>query len=217
MGRELPGRYMSEWSKIIRGYEKVCAIIRAADNAREGYHQLVDQLSQLVQTELWSAFRVIDIERDVALVREWLIREIETPGPDKMTGLYLGLDTLNMREGNGYNLEIGGSSDADRSDTSFDWVYHCRWRGNRHLLRGLYEMYTSYNPIENYDLSQFLEMPLWVGYSGLVIADALIAPDGKALLGKADCRTVVWGHHDGDLFALGHLTANGLQRTCESF
>jgi len=177
----------SEWKKIMRGYDCVLALLRQDRPAIDCYKQMTSQLSKIYPHKIWSALEGIRMTDDIEKVGPSLVGQLARPAARSGRDLYFGLDTLNMRGGRGTNIEMA--------------LLDTGWGGKSKLLKGLYEMWQIYAPLDDYDLSQFIEMPLWVGYTGIVLIESLRAAESVAA-GDAGTRTVVWGHHDGDLFKL---------------
>ena len=113
-------------------------------------------------------------------------------------GLYLGLDTLNMRGGHGTNIEIGGSSQCDPSSDDIQWVFARNLRyGRKHLIYGLYELKEVYSTDAWVAVSDLCDYIFFLGYSGIVLAESFKRLDTARTL------LPVWGFHDCVLFALG--------------
>lgn len=168
-------------------------------------------------SELWDLLPQPDLRGDIAGARAWLSEELAVLGP--VRGLYLGLDTLNMDDGEGTNVEIGGMFDCDPSIDSTEWIFEGTEQmkyGEDHLVRGLIGMQRVYEqerfaqekPKLGDCVSWFANYHLFLAYTGLVLGHALreLAVEHPLL--------VCWGFHDGDLFALGRSTAKGFEFIC---
>jgi hypothetical protein len=118
--------------------------------------------------------------------------------------VYLGLDTMNMREGDGHNVGIGGSPKADPWVTDLEWMYSNAWYGEDHLIRGLCEMHAVYSTQKKlYSLADYV---LFLGYSGIILSAAILKLDPGVRSGPMG-RLYAWGFHDGDIFPLCRATA----------
>jgi hypothetical protein len=78
------------------------------------------------------------MERDILAATHWLSSQISAQ--PEATGIYLGLDTLNMDNGSGTNVDFGGTAACDISQDQVDWVYGKLKYGQQHLIRGLFEL-----------------------------------------------------------------------------
>jgi hypothetical protein len=147
----------------------------------------------------WQDLPVPDFEADIGSATEWLDAQLRRM--PKATGIYLGLDTLNMRDGAGTNVEIGGTSNCDPSQDTQEWTAQDLKYGDRHLIKSLVSMSAAYaSPTwrrGDHDYFDFADYVLFLALSGIVLGQALqrLNP-GRALLS-------VWGFHDGDTFLLG--------------
>jgi hypothetical protein len=188
--------------------DEILAIVRDAKTPSTGFSRLIDHCSDVAPDPLWSRLPNIDIAGDVAAAVQWLREQLR--GRDAATGIYLGLDTLNMNGGRGANVEIGGSGEADPSKTDLEWMYRCSWYGDGHLIRGLLELHHVYAKDEE-DLFSFADYVLFLGYSGLVLASAVEGLDLPARAGTKG-RLFAWGFHDGDIFPLLRTTLRKTER-----
>ena len=186
----------TDWKAISRGYDCILALLRQDRPAMDCYKQMKSQLSKIYPHKIWSKLDGIQITDDIAKVGPSLVGQLARPAARSGQELYFGLDTLNMEGGRGSNIEMA--------------LLDTGWGGRSKLLKGLYEMWRIYNPVDDEGLSQFIEMPLWVGYTGIVLIEALRA-DLSVAAGDAGTRTVVWGHHDGDLFTLAKFDGKGMR------
>jgi hypothetical protein len=78
---------------------------------------------------------------------------------------------------------------------SADWAFHCDTYGDSHLIKGLYSFFANFIGPDD-DNKYLAEYVIFLGYSGLVIREALL----KASI-ESDFISC-WGFHDGDLFLL---------------
>ena len=147
-------------------------------------------------SNIWGTFSRIDLQTDIAEATTWLQKTI-SQFPDSK-GIYLGLDTLNMDEGNGSNIEVGLSTECAPAELTDEWTYDCENYGEPHLLKGLYLVSDSFENEELWsdDERQFAEYVIFLGYSGIVLREALFN------LETADDFISIWGFHDGDMFFL---------------
>jgi len=189
----------------------ILSIVRRTPDPAEGRVQLLAHCSKQARASLWKRLPHVDVARDVAEAVRWLREELH--GRVATTGVYLGLDTLNMDGGRGANVEIGGSLKADPSTNELDWMYGCAWYGKSHLIQGLFEMHGVYSK-EKPELFSFADYVLFLGYSGLVLASAIEVLEPPLRAGSKG-RLFAWGFHDGDLFPLSRATERKTRRLAE--
>lgn len=140
----------------------------------------------------WKLFSGNYLNKDIAAALKWIQKTLDKR-PDAR-GIYLGLDTLNMNNGKGYNVEIGLNSSCDPTEFSNEWAFDCDYYGDKHLIKGLHFFDKLIKPDDdNKDLAEFV---IFLGYSGLVLREALL----KVKI-KSDFISC-WGFHDGDLYLL---------------
>ncbi|MDG3006514.1 hypothetical protein [Paludisphaera mucosa] len=113
---------------------------------------------------------------------------------------------MDTSDGRGGNVEIAATSNCDAEGFDLNWTMGCEWYGEPHLIRGLHEMKAIYERPIWRRLSEFAEYSLFLGYSGIVLAEAF---EGMGL--ESEIR-MAWGFHDGDLFLLGRSGATGFRR-----
>jgi len=141
----------------------------------------------------WDQFPVDYMDVDISAATQWITETVT--GMPKVKGIYLGLDTLNMDEGQGTNVEIGMNSSCDPAIISSDWAFACDAYGANHLIQGLYSFFANFSGSD--DENKYLaEYVIFLSYSGLVLREALL----KAVI-EGDFISC-WGFHDGDLFLL---------------
>ena len=164
------------------------------------------------KSAVWDSVPKIDISADISAAQRWL--QGETPD-SSITGIYLGLDTLNENEGTGKNIEIGFTCDADPQSLDIEWIYKLTKYGTDHLIRGICELHTWYSPEHRVyadhddDLQLLLDYIFFLGYSGVILAAAI----QKERL-QNHCL-FVWGFHDGDLGALCRWSPTGFERLAD--
>jgi len=123
------------------------------------------------------------------------------------TGVYLGLDTLNENRGEGKNVEIGMTRDANPEELIMDWAYRLPERGENHLIEGMYKAHRAYQKSGlEYPSSILANYLLFFGYGGLVLASAI-----QRIPVNWDCL-FIWGFHDGDLGYLARSSPSGVER-----
>lgn len=176
-------------------------ILRAEHDAEAAWRQALDLLRNSTPSDLWDALPAVDIQRDIKAVAAWLQGALNAPSVP--VGVYLGLDTLNMNAGSGYNVEIGWKTSLNLEHSGVDWIYSGLEYGAPHLIEGLYELHAIYARPEWAELFSSADYMLFLGYSGIVLSAAIRStPLPRPLLAS-------WGFHDGDMFLLGLLTEQG--------
>jgi len=165
---------------------------------QSAWAEVVSLCRDIEPSRLWELLPVPDIERDILAATDWLSSQIRAL-PDA-NGIYFGLDTLNMDQGRGTNVEIGGSQACNPSQDKIEWVYGKLTHGRSHLIRGLFELQQVYSQPKWEPVFSFADYILFLGYSGVVLGQAFhrLSTD-RGLLSA-------WGFHDGDLFALPEVT-----------
>ncbi len=156
----------------------------------------------------WDSLPTPDMARDIEAATQWLSGELAHR--TDVTGVYLGLDTLNMDEGEGRNVEIGMTPECDAGKDEMDWVYAGNLRyGEGHLINGLYELQREYSGEPWEEAFSLCDYILFLGYSGIVLSQALMR------LPSLSTFLVVWGFHDGDLLALGRKSDSAFTLICK--
>jgi len=176
--------------------DEILQVMSAEPGGQPAFRKILDLANKTMPSEIWKEFDHMDIERDMEAASQWM----QTPWekyPDT-SGIYLGLDTLNMDDGKGTNVELGLSKSCNPKDFSDDWAYDCEDYGTSHLIKGLYEVSEAFS-VEGKWISEeqhFAEYVIFLGYSGIVLRAAL-----NNLETENDFLSI-WGFHDGDLFFL---------------
>lgn len=193
-------------------YNKTVATMRDALRKRRDLRQSMDLLLTFCESEapddtaLWTDLRTRDYEADAQQIQRSLQKSLrKSPIPTDYTGLYFGLDGLNMPRGKGIEFGCSKAFDEAQDDGGVTWAY----KGDFYpfkipspLLSGLYD-----GVVEMASLADFA---ICISYTGLAIRDALDALPLHLTLGDAKARAVCFGPNDGDLFRLGTLRAGGL-------
>jgi hypothetical protein len=163
---------------------------------QKGFQNILDFAQKEFASAIWDTFRNMNFERDIQEAITWLKTSFQLS--DKFTGIYLGLDTLNMNEGTGYNIEIGLSSICNPAILEDSWLYECEVYGENHLIRSLYEVEDSFSNEEKWNNKERskAEYTIFLAYSGLVLREALQNTEIKQDF------LAMWGFHDGDIFYL---------------
>jgi hypothetical protein len=190
----------------------ILSLVRHAKDPKAGCSELIAICSKNARASLWKLLPAVDVFRDIEEAARWLGQELRER--NTTTGIYLGLDTLNMDKGRGTNVEIGGSPEAIPSENDLEWMYRCRWYGRKHLIRGLLELHETYSK-EKPELFSYADYVLFLGYSGLTLAAAIESLKPSIRTGHKG-RLFAWGFHDGDLFPLLRATSRGCRRLATS-
>jgi hypothetical protein len=184
-------------------------IINAIQNipdAKAALESIIHSANKKLPSKIWANFNSLTIQTDTAGAEKWIQSNInQYPGTK---GIYLGLDTLNMDNGKGTNIEIGLSAECDPRIFSTDWSYECDYYGKGHLINGLFLMSDSFSQSEkwSYEERSTAKYVIFLGYSGIILREALQKIDIE------NDFLSVWGFHDGDMFFL--INKRGNTRTC---
>lgn len=192
------------------------AAIRRHETPDGAWNEILGICRRSAAAAPWDNLPAPDIKSDIIAAEKWLLAELEDLG--SVTGIYLGLDTLNMRNGHGTNVELGGTTECDPLKDSIDWLGTKLQYGRDHLIRGLCEMHREFSSerwrirdetIAQGDAYSFADYILFLGYSGIVLGHAF------KLLRVNRTILPVWGFHDGDLFLLGRKTPDSFTFLCK--
>jgi len=185
-------------------FSEIFAIVRRPERPQASFEALRNFGESQIASPIWKSIKSPDVEKDIEAARLWLHKTTSTYRP---TGVYLGLDTLNERNGKGTNIEIGMTTSANPAVLSMDWAYHCEEYGKKHLIRGVYEVHKAYKNRNLDDAVHTLaDYLFFFGYSGIVLASAL-----ERMTDRWD-SLYVWGFHDGDIGFLAKCSRAGVQR-----
>jgi hypothetical protein len=167
--------------------------IKSENNPENYWTKVIDQSKKLYGTDIWEHFRGMPLKQDISEFSS-AIQEYVNQFPDS-SGIYFGLDTLNMDNGNGSNVEIGLSNECDPRTFSDEWTFECDHYGN-YLIKGLFQVSESFqDPNYSGDITSAAEYIIFLAYSGIILREGLNRLD------KNDFQSI-WGFHDGDMFFL---------------
>jgi hypothetical protein len=188
-------------------FDSILAIVREPGDLKSAFDAFREIGQKQMPSELWDKIRAPDVEADVWNAAAWLK---ETVFEFRPSGVYLGLDTLNERQGAGKNVEIGMTREANPEELEMKWAYRLPEYGEDHLMEGMYKVHREYEKLGFESSSSLLaDFLFFFGYSGIVLAAAIerIAVDWDCLF--------IWGFHDGDLGYLVRSSSNGIARLAE--
>jgi hypothetical protein len=176
--------------------DETMQVLRTESDFEIAFKKIIGYANNNLPSEIWKQYEMLNIERDIEEAIKWLQNSL-TEFPDSK-GIYLGLDTLNMDEGNGTNVEIGLSKSCNPNEFSDDWAYDCEDYGESHLIKGLFEVADTFVNTEKWtnDETSFAEYIVFLGYSGVILREAL-----NRVKTENDFLSI-WGFHDGDMFLL---------------
>lgn len=186
---------MNQDNPLDRVFPRLLAIVGENPDPVSQWQRMLEVFRSEVPAAPWARMAVPDIMRDVDEAAAWVAAELRSQPAAK--GIYLGLDTLNMRGGKGKNVEFGGTTECDPAEDDESWLENDLDYGDEHLVRGLVGMHAVYSTPEWEPWSDFCDYVFFLGYSGIVL--------GAAMARSAGARDLLaaWGFHDGDLFLLG--------------
>lgn len=187
--------------------DELLELVRTAPSAAAGWPRVLAFCRECWPEGAWQDLPDVATARDVAAAAAWLTTVRAAPDvPSPLRGLYLGLDTLNMDDPGGKNVEIGGTATVNPADDGREWLYALEWYGPPHLIESLRDLQDVYMEWPSDDLQMTADYVLFLTYSGLVLAEA------AAQVTWRDDTVVVWGFHDGDLYTLGQGRPTGFER-----
>ena len=193
-------------------FAEILRCVNANQDPLIAFTNLVSIGRSTYKSPVWDSVPEIDIPADILAAQQWLKKEA---ADSSITGIYLGLDTLNENEGTGKNIEMGFTRDADPKSLNIEWIYNLTKYGTDHLIRGIFELHTWYesdagvHADHDDKLQLLLDYIFFLGYSGVILAAAI----QKERL-QNHCL-LVWGFHDGDLGPLCRWSPTGFERLAD--
>ena len=183
--------------------DKLIEIVRKSRDPQKAWSEIFRLCQTSQPSPMWNKLPQPDIAGDIVRARTWLMTQI-SQSKVRPRGIYLGLDTLNMNEGRGKNVELGFSSKADPAVLDMDWIFNCEAYGADHLISSLVGMKKLYDADE--ETSSFADYMLFLGYSGLILLAAIeSAPLENDFI-------AIWGFHDGDMAFLVRSVDGQIER-----
>jgi hypothetical protein len=199
------------WLSVL---EQTCNVINEAADIDAGVAALIAYGSSLSKANLgqWDFVRPIAWSQDAFQCMVDLRQRIATM-PPATTGVYIGLDGLNMERG---GIEIGYNKTRAIGTTDIQWIYACDSYGPNFSTAALIKYYHwNYNDRPD-DLSHeeclLLEYTAVLGFAGLVVRDALEKLAPALVCHGVTERAFAIGFHDGDMLGLGVATPSGFKR-----
>src|SRR5690606_8304449 len=118
--------------------------------------------------------------------------------PPAATGIYLGIDGVNMPDGKG--IELGCSTTRQPGSPGIDFIYDCDSYCDDLPMQSLAQFYDWFHNDEGYDTfgdadSLDLEYTVCFGASALVLREALRSLPAGQLVGSAGERVFAYGFH----------------------
>jgi len=177
--------------------KEITSIIKNEIDPKKAFAKILEQCEKELKSEIWDSYKNMNIERDIAEAKKFILKQLERRKRKEAKGRYFGLDTLNMNDGHGMNLQIGFHYKCDPSIMDMEWTYDCKHH-DEHLIAGLYEVSDTFASDSKWSSEErdFAEYTIFLGYSGIVLREALLSVEG------IDDFISAWGFHDGDMFFL---------------
>ena len=193
--------------------EKMCQVINDGQPIRQSISTLLDfcEFEAPDDAALWKDLRGRDYAGDAKQMRQAMEGSLRlTPVPAEYTGLYFGLDGLNMRRSNGVEFGCSKTFDEANDDGGVNWAYDGDFYPFEIPSALLSELYGGV-----VEMAGLADHAVCIAYTGLAVRDAFGDLPRELTLGGATSRAICFGPHDGDLYRLGTLRANGLQVDCK--
>lgn len=201
---------LNYFRETVEPLDGVMNLLRKNLEPEHCYAELLSLFRRLAPTSLWDRLPQPDVSRDIVVATEWL-RERMT---DRVSGLCLGLDTLNMA--NGYNVRVGFSEECDPMQDGCEWLYSLLGETEYHI-EGLAELHQEYSSgqwrerdarVPGRSPFAFADYKLFLGYAGIVLGNAVKQLEVEHPL------LAIWGFYDGDLFLLGRRMPSAFEWLC---
>lgn len=191
---------------------KMCEVINEGRTIAESMSALLDfcESEAANDSKLWKELRRRNYADSAWKFQQAFGALLQSmPVPAKYTGLYFGLDALNMEKSKGIEFGCSKTFDEANDDGGVKWAYNSEFYPfeipselHRELYNGVVEM------------AGLADHAVCIAYTGLAIRDALTELPRNLILEGAKSRAVCFGPHDGDLYRLGTLRADGLHVHC---
>lgn len=190
--------------------------LRGQRDLGNGYAALLGLLSRQegVSRGLMDVVRELDFESDVEGLAEQLGRMFELWVPEETTGIYLGVDGLNMPDGKG--IEVGCSTGHRAGSDDVQFIFECETyleELDLPTLRQFFEWrYGEGREEVRGEAGLFADYVVGLGATALTFVMALGRVPLEVLLGpEVEERLVVLGFHDGDMLRLVRIRRGGIR------
>jgi hypothetical protein len=182
--------------------DEVRAVVRSGDNEKIAFDALRELGAKHLPRRKWNNLRLPALfETDVLEAAIWIKDNVV---PYRATNVFLALDTMNERDGQGKNVTSLITRSLDPSAELKDWGHACEGPKALHLVWGLFGLHQLYLKWDlEYPASVLVDYVIFLGYSGLMYAAAV----ERSCL-KDDCR-FVWGFGEDTPFPLVRMTSDG--------
>ncbi|MEJ7137805.1 hypothetical protein [Amphibiibacter pelophylacis] len=186
--------------------EQLFSILRNHRNFEASWSQVLNILEEHTGRSLWQSLAQVPFDANILRMHQWL--ELQLADIAAPTGVYLGLDTLNMDQGQGKNIDIGWTTCDTRLNQS-DWIYGQLTHGESVFLDGLYQLHQIYSLAQWQSVYPIADYMLFLGYSGLIVLEAIAQAQSPY------SRLYTWGFHDGDMFLLARSHSGQTDIICQ--
>ena len=186
--------------------DEVRAIVQRHADAKVAFQELRKIITKHLPRRKWDRIRFpILYETDVLEARKWIDDTAIPYGP---AAIAIALHPGGEHDGLGKNALL---MTTKASGIGLQTAWDTNWEGPSadHLIWGLFELHKSYSKFGlEYPASLAADYVLYLGYSGLVLADAA----ERSSVRNCD---FVWGFGEERPFPLCRASASGVIRTLE--
>jgi hypothetical protein len=160
-------------------YDAIFEVVRNGGDPRSSFAALRQIGRMQMPAALWDRIRAPDVEADIWNAAAWIKGPFDDGRP---TGVYFGLNTLNERDGEGFNVSMGLSQGIDPAVLDMSsWRFG--GRGESYLIDGMYNVHNAWRRFDiGYPDSLIFHYLFFLGYGGVILAAAL-----ERLVIQSDC------------------------------
>jgi hypothetical protein len=212
--------YPPEWPFSV--FDDIVATVRSSRSVPDGFAGIVDLCAEQFPHEDWSRFRTLELESDVARLKQWLASVLvaDPPGPDARV-LWFGLSNPIRDDKPTADLAVCGfAADPERAGP-VTWEPSSSEAGSETLA----QIYALAYPDEERagaddalggdgdgeSLGNDAEYPLCLTYAGLVVRTLATELGREPFLAQGAEREISFGFDSGDAIPLGTITQDGLR------
>jgi hypothetical protein len=212
--------YPPEWPFSV--FDDIVATVRSSRSVPDGFAGIVDLCAEQFPHEDWSQFRTLELEPDIARLKQWLASVLvaDPPGPDARV-LWFGLSNPIRDDKPTADLAVCGfAADPERAGP-VTWEPSSSEAGSETLA----QIYALAYPDEERagaddalggvgdgeSLGNDAEYPLCLTYAGLVVRTLATELGRELLLAQAAERALSFGFDSGEAIPLGTITQDGLR------